>query len=465
MRDGSYYEGSFFNGEISGRGVKYFAYDGQKYTGDFSCGEASGEGVVEYKDGSTYEGQFENNRREGYGVLTSEKGTYEGQFHNNLCHGDGLYRYRNGDIFTGYWVQGKKQGHGKVEFNNGATYEGQWRADKYNGEGELKDISGVTYSGLWSYHVPSFNPVRLAVAIPEGTPVENLSVGDENLNLFAVTLPQGEAFTLDVSVVTADGEVVTQIGGLQLAAKALYKYRPQPPEFKEPLLEIIQQTEMKVEPTPLYDAVSYPVTDYLEFIREVDKTVNIHLTQQANSKRSSDKNVSLNIDKPGEPTSPLSPYPPGTAEDTGIVPNKSFGAAVDNFLSTQQGKNDELSNPESNRSTNRDAWTAPSAQTQLVHQGQAQFAALVLPSAPAGYRPQEIEDFLEQRRATVKISTFAIGGTGGIGSSGSSVGIAGKKQTTEVNYSRLNEPELKKVITSEKSARPGKGASILTTFW
>ena len=65
MRDGSYYEGSFFNGEISGRGVKYFAYDGQKYTGDFSCGEASGEGVVEYKDGSTYEGQFENNRREG----------------------------------------------------------------------------------------------------------------------------------------------------------------------------------------------------------------------------------------------------------------------------------------------------------------------------------------------------------------------------------------------------------------
>ena len=41
------------------------------------------------------------------------------------------------------------------------------------------------------------------------------------------------------------------VGGLQLAAKALYKYRPQPPEFKEPLLEIIQQTEMKVEPTPL----------------------------------------------------------------------------------------------------------------------------------------------------------------------------------------------------------------------
>ena len=95
--------------------------------------------------------------------------------------------------------------------------------------------------------------------------------------------------------------------------------------------------------------MSYPVTDYLEFIREVDKTVNIHLTQQANSKRSPDKNVSLNIDKPGEPTSPLSPYPPGVAEDTGIVPNKSFGAAVDNFLSTQQGKNDELSNPESSK--------------------------------------------------------------------------------------------------------------------
>ena len=65
MRDGSYYEGSFENGEIKGEGVRYWSHDGKLYRGSFSSGECHGQGVVEYKDGSTYEGQFEHNKREG----------------------------------------------------------------------------------------------------------------------------------------------------------------------------------------------------------------------------------------------------------------------------------------------------------------------------------------------------------------------------------------------------------------
>ena len=65
MRDGSYYEGSFDNGEIEGEGVRFWSHDGKLYRGSFSGGECHGQGVIQYKDGSTYEGQFEHNKREG----------------------------------------------------------------------------------------------------------------------------------------------------------------------------------------------------------------------------------------------------------------------------------------------------------------------------------------------------------------------------------------------------------------
>ncbi len=65
MRDGSFYEGDFINGEIEGKGTRFFACDGRKYVGEFQGGECHGEGSLAYGDGSTYEGHFENNKREG----------------------------------------------------------------------------------------------------------------------------------------------------------------------------------------------------------------------------------------------------------------------------------------------------------------------------------------------------------------------------------------------------------------
>merc|ERR1711879_570539 len=97
-----------------------------------------------------------------------------------------------------------------------------------------------------------------------------------------------------------------------------------------------------------------------------------------NSKKggtAAEKNVTLNVDRPGADTvapSPLSPNAPAAAavnpSNGGMTPsqNKTFGFTGDNFLNAQLGKNEDLSNPESNRSTNRDTWTAPSAQNQLV---------------------------------------------------------------------------------------------------
>ena len=65
MKDGSYYEGEFTRGEITGHGFRYWAHSENTYTGQFYMGELQGQGIMTYKDGSVYEGEWWRNRREG----------------------------------------------------------------------------------------------------------------------------------------------------------------------------------------------------------------------------------------------------------------------------------------------------------------------------------------------------------------------------------------------------------------
>ena len=69
FNDGSYYEGTFVNGEISGFGTRYYASTGCKYQGQFVKGELQGKGRMTWPDGSIYEGQWENNKRQGTDLL------------------------------------------------------------------------------------------------------------------------------------------------------------------------------------------------------------------------------------------------------------------------------------------------------------------------------------------------------------------------------------------------------------
>lgn len=64
--DGSYYEGTFVNGEIDGFGTRFFAASGCKYQGQFEKGELQGKGRMTWPDGSIYEGQWVKNRRQGW---------------------------------------------------------------------------------------------------------------------------------------------------------------------------------------------------------------------------------------------------------------------------------------------------------------------------------------------------------------------------------------------------------------
>lgn len=65
MRDGSFYEGEFIDGEIDGRGTLHSQTRDDDYTGEFVRGDKHGHGTLTQKDGTTYEGEWFHNKFQG----------------------------------------------------------------------------------------------------------------------------------------------------------------------------------------------------------------------------------------------------------------------------------------------------------------------------------------------------------------------------------------------------------------
>lgn len=79
MADGSFYEGSFENGEITGHGYRTWVHTKNSYTGQFERGEQCGVGVMVYANGDKYEGGWQNNKREGNNRWLQDSCSYRGK--------------------------------------------------------------------------------------------------------------------------------------------------------------------------------------------------------------------------------------------------------------------------------------------------------------------------------------------------------------------------------------------------
>eukprot|EP00794_Sanderia_malayensis_P009794 gene9794-10793_t len=191
MNDGSFYEGQFVNGEMSGVGVRKWARSCNVYEGEFQRGELNGKGVMKYADGSTYEGDWVENMRQGEGKLTIHDGSlYKGSFYKHNKHGDGYETYGDGRVYEGGFICGSKQGHGIMKFSDGSIYEGQWRSDLFNGQGSFIHCSGALYEGIWVNGRPEVDATEIRIE------------GDEE-----VELEQGQPLIININCVTADGDV------------------------------------------------------------------------------------------------------------------------------------------------------------------------------------------------------------------------------------------------------------------
>jgi hypothetical protein len=94
-----------------------------------------------------FEGDFFNNALTGEGRYTWPDGSsYEGQVENGLRHGRGTYKH-GGDVYSGDWVRGKRNGHGVQKYATGAEYEGEWKKDQRHGYGSMLYPSGNKFTG------------------------------------------------------------------------------------------------------------------------------------------------------------------------------------------------------------------------------------------------------------------------------------------------------------------------------
>lgn len=81
------------------------------------------------------------------GQLTLFNGDiFKGTFKNNERH-NGIYYYKNGDCYEGYWNNDVKDGYGKLTLVNGESYDGQFFDGEKHGEGKYIWTNGDVYIG------------------------------------------------------------------------------------------------------------------------------------------------------------------------------------------------------------------------------------------------------------------------------------------------------------------------------
>lgn len=185
MKDGTFYEGEFKDGEICGKGYKYDKATNTELTGIFQDGQIQGKSKISKSGEFSYDGDMVENQRHGYGELNEFKTgiRYQGQFYKNKKHGPGVQVFADSSQYSGDWVLGLRQGHGEQTFSDGSFYSGQWRGDIMNGLGFYKHFSGYVYEGLFVNGMPVNIPNKLNVmSVDEYSSSENLLKVNEGKN-------------------------------------------------------------------------------------------------------------------------------------------------------------------------------------------------------------------------------------------------------------------------------------------
>eukprot|EP00057_Strongylocentrotus_purpuratus_P008627 XP_011663101.1 PREDICTED: MORN repeat-containing protein 1 isoform X2 [Strongylocentrotus purpuratus] len=373
MSDGSFYEGEFINGEIEGHGYRKWATTQNTYSGQFYNGELHGHGVMTYGPGGSYEGEWQHNRRQGHGVLKLSDGThYEGSFHNNIRHGEGSQTYVNNDRYIGDWIMDRRQGSGELRCHDGTIYDGQWRNDMYNGQGTMIHCSGMVYEGMWINNKPAQEAAEIVI------------LGEQ-----VIELQQGQPFTIEVEIRTAEGEVVDCEQNRRLRISAGFKHYL--PNQGMPLFDLIEEMEETPIPTPYgYDIVAYPLTDYenlkeklSEFVLKPSTAATDALTVVTDAMTADNVSVTLEEDGEGEAdlgpeVAPSAEVPPSTAAETTVAPSEMTG--------------EEIS----------ESPLPPPVDNRIVEKGKAEFLDVVLPPAPFGYQPFSILDITLEEEAQKK---------------------------------------------------------------
>jgi|WetSurMetagenome_2_1015567.scaffolds.fasta_scaffold94998_2 hypothetical protein len=126
----------------------------------FSQGEKPGCIVLMKGINSTYTGDCKEGYANGKGIAKGED-YYKGSFLEGLPDGYGIYRFKNGNIYSGEWKFGLKDGKGKftsVIDGKKLVVSGYWKEDNYMGPVMPDaDYSVTNRSNIENYSVKKVN--------------------------------------------------------------------------------------------------------------------------------------------------------------------------------------------------------------------------------------------------------------------------------------------------------------------
>lgn len=123
----------------------------QRYEGERVNGVPHGKGTMYYASGNVYTGEFRNGQRNGQGefTFTATGERYVGEFVNDEYCGKGKFYYHAGGVYEGQFMNSERSGMGVFYYKDGSRYEGSWVADKRTGYGKMFYADGRTYRGMF----------------------------------------------------------------------------------------------------------------------------------------------------------------------------------------------------------------------------------------------------------------------------------------------------------------------------
>ena len=113
-----------------------------------SNGKMSGKGIYRFDDGGVYDGEWLDGLYHGLGVQRLADGNiYEGEYRAGKRSGHGIYRYADGDVYEGENLNGLSSGYGIARYANGSVYEGGFLNGLSSGYGISRYYDGNIYEG------------------------------------------------------------------------------------------------------------------------------------------------------------------------------------------------------------------------------------------------------------------------------------------------------------------------------
>ena len=115
-----------------------------------SNGKRSGKGIYRWDDGTVYDGEWLDDDRHGLGVERIADGNiYEGEYRADKASGHGIYRYADGEIYERGWLNDLRSGYGIYHHADGHIYEGGMLNGLSSGYGIMRYANGRVYEGQW----------------------------------------------------------------------------------------------------------------------------------------------------------------------------------------------------------------------------------------------------------------------------------------------------------------------------